>query len=65
MQLLKSLLNLLQYHFCFMFWFFGHEVYGLLATQPGIKSLPPALVGELLTTGPSRGSPYNVLYALL
>ena len=31
---LKSLLNLLQYCFCFMFWFFGHEARGLLAPQP-------------------------------
>ena len=25
---LKSLLNLLQYYFCFMVWFFGQEAYG-------------------------------------
>ena len=30
---LKSLLNLLQYCFCFMFWFFGHEACGILAPQ--------------------------------
>ena len=27
---LKTLLIFLQYYFCFMFWFFGHEVCGLL-----------------------------------
>ena len=28
--ILKSLLNLLQYSFCFMFWHFGCELYGIL-----------------------------------
>ena len=28
-QFLKSLLNFLQYYFCFMFWFFGHETCGI------------------------------------
>ena len=28
---LKSLLNFLQYGFCFMFWFFGHKTCGILA----------------------------------
>ena len=49
---LKSLLNLLQYHFCFTFWFFGREACGILAPRPGIKPAPPALEGEALTTGP-------------
>ena len=48
----KSLLNLLQYCFCFMFWFFGREACGILAPRPGIKPTPPALEGEVLTTGP-------------
>ena len=50
--LLKSLLNLLQYCFCFMFWFFGCEACGILAPRPGIEPAPPALEGEVLTTGP-------------
>ena len=49
---LKSLLHLLQYCFCFMFWFFGHKACGILAPWPGIKPTPPALEGEVLTTGP-------------
>ena len=49
---LKSLLNLLQYCFCFMIWFFGHEACGILAPRPGIEPAPPALEGEVLTTGP-------------
>ena len=40
---LKSLLNLLQYRFCFMFWFFGLEA--------GIEPTPPALEGEVVTPG--------------
>ena len=49
---LKSLLNLLQYCFCFMFWFFGREGCGILAPRQGIEPIPPALKGEVLTTGP-------------
>ena len=55
---LKSLLNLLQCCFCFMFWFFGHEACGILVPRPGIEPTPPALESEVLTTGPpgkSRG----------
>ena len=43
----KSLLNLLQYCFCFMFWFFGPKACGILAPQPGIEPAPPALGGEV------------------
>ena len=34
-----------------MFCFFGHEAWGILAPLPGIEPLPPALEGEVLTTG--------------
>ena len=54
---LKFLLNLLQYCFCFMFWFFGRETCEILAPWPGIKPSPPALEGEVLTTGPPGKSP--------
>ena len=47
-----SLMNLLQYHFCFMLWFFGQEAYGILALQPGMESKHPDLEGKVLTTGP-------------
>ena len=40
----KSILNLLQYYFCFMvfcffvfFWLFGHKTCGILAPQPGVE----------------------------
>ena len=35
-----------------MFWFFGQEACGILAPRPGIEPAPPALEGEVLTTGP-------------
>ena len=48
---LKSSLNLLQYCFCFMFWFFGLEAGGILAPQPGIEPTPPTLEGKVLNIG--------------
>ena len=48
---LKSLLNLLQYCFCFMSWFYGPRYVGILAPPPGIESSPPTLEGKVLTTG--------------
>ena len=40
---LESLLNLLQYCFCFMFWVWGLEASGILTPRPGIKPAIPAL----------------------
>ena len=40
---LKSLLNLLQYCFCFMFWFFGCQACGILALQSGIEPPTPCI----------------------
>ena len=34
-----------------MFWFFGHEVCGILPPQPGVETSPPALESQVLTTG--------------
>ena len=43
----KALLDLLQYYFCFMFWFFVLESCGVPAPQPGIDAPPPpVLEGE-------------------
>ena len=56
---LKSLLNLLQYCFYFMFWPFGPKSCGTLAPWPGIEPAPPALEGKVLTTGPP-GKSLNV-----
>ena len=35
-----------------MFWFFGHETWGILALQLKIKPTLHALEGEVLTIGP-------------
>ena len=53
---LKSLVNLLQNYFCFLFSFFSWEACGILASLPGIKPIPPALEGEVSTTGLSGRS---------
>ena len=45
----QSLLNLLQYCFCFMF--FGYKAYEILAAQAGIKPTPSALEDKVLTAG--------------
>ena len=47
---LKSLLNLLQYSFRFMLWFFGCKVCEIWAPPPGLEPTPPALEGKVLTT---------------
>ena len=52
----KSLLNLLQYCFCCMFWFFGHEVCGILVPQPGIRPSPHALESKVFITEPPEKS---------
>ena len=56
---LKSLSNLLQFYFCFMFWvffcffvfFFGYKACGIIVPQPAIKLVYPALEGEIFNTG--------------
>ena len=48
----KSLLNLLQCCFCFMFWFLGQKACGILAAWPWMEPTTPALEGKVLSTGP-------------
>ena len=36
----------------YVVWFFGYKACGILAPQPGTEHAPPALEGEVLTTGP-------------
>ena len=43
----KVFIGLLKYCFCFMFWCFVHEACEVLAPQPGIKPIPPALEDSL------------------
>ena len=49
---LKSLLNLLQYCFWFIFQFFGLEACGVLLPLPGMEPTLPTLEGEVLIAGP-------------
>ena len=60
---LKSLLNLLQYCFCLMFWSFGPEAGRVLAPKPGIKPIPPALEDRILITYLQQ-SPSNKCYKI-
>ena len=53
----KSLLNLLQYCLCFIFWFSDCEACGILALSPGIKPVSLALEGKVLTSGLPGKSP--------
>ena len=65
----KSLLNLLQCSFCFIFWFFSHKAYGVSAPQPEIKPTLPGLEREVLTIRPPGKSckqlDFKVLTAFL
>ena len=40
---------------------FGHKALGILAPQPGIESVPPALEGEVLTIGIPGSPPKGIL----
>ena len=51
---LKSLLNLLQYYFSFMFWFFGLYAYGILASNQGWNPHLLHWKFKVLTTGPGQ-----------
>ena len=53
----KSLLNRLQYCFCFVVCFFGHEACGVLAPWLGIEPTPPALEGEVFNCWAAREGP--------
>ena len=58
---LKSLTELLQYCFCFMFWVFGCEACGILASRPGIEAAPPTLEGQVLNPRTTREVPRQEL----
>ena len=47
----KVFVDPLQCYFHFMFWFFNHEVCGVLAPLPVIEPAPPASEVEVLSTG--------------
>ena len=50
-----------QYCSCFMFWFFGPEACGILATGQGIEPEPAALGEEVLTQVPPGKSLFPFL----
>ena len=58
---LKSSLDLLQYCFCFMFWFFGHKPCGILVPWPGIKPTIPAMEMQSLNPWSAREVPRLVI----
>ena len=60
LTIFKVFIEFLQYCFCFMFWFLGREACGISAPRQGVEPIPPALEGEVLTTGPPGKSP--ILY---
>ena len=48
-----------------MFWFFGPKICEILAPWLGIEPAPPALEGEVLTTGlPGKSQQISVLFRL-
>ena len=60
---LKNLLNLLQYCFCFMIWFFSHKPYGILTPWPGIEPTPPCIGRWSLNHCSAREVPiHSILY---
>ena len=50
-DLFKSLVEFDTLLFLVSFWFFGHQAFGSLAPQSGIKPTPPALEDKVLTAG--------------
>ena len=44
---------------------FWPEACGILAPQPGTEPAPPALEGEVLTTGPPGTSPKDIFKKLI
>ena len=50
--ILKVFIEFVTILLCFKFWDFGYEVRGVLAPQPGMEHIAPALEDEVLTTGP-------------
>ena len=52
---LRSLLNLLQYCFCFMF--FGYEACGILAPRPGVEPCAPCIGRQSLNHWTAREVP--------
>ena len=61
----KSLLNSLQYCFCFIFWCFCHKACGILNPWPSIRPTCLALEGKIWTYGPPGKSLFSAVLHLL
>ena len=56
---------LLQYCFCFMFWFFGCKACGILIPWSGLESTFPAVESGVLTTGlPGKSSQVAIVLSV-
>ena len=49
-EFVNSIVSVVDFLFCFVFFFLVREACGILALPPGIEPTPPALEGEVLTT---------------
>ena len=58
---LKSLLSLLQYCFCSVFWFFDRKAFGIWNPQPGIEPPPPCTGRWSLNNWTARAVPSGLL----
>ena len=52
----------ISYNTASMFCFYGHEACGILAARPGTEPIPPALEGDVITTGLLGKSPEIFLF---
>ena len=52
----------ISYNTASMFCFYGHEACGILAARPGTEPTPPALEGDVITTGLLGKSPEIFLF---
>ena len=53
----------IEYCFCFIFYFFGHEAHGLLAPQPGIEPVSPCIGRQILNPWTTREAPKLLIIA--
>ena len=63
--ILKSLLNLLQYFFCFISRFLGQEACGILTPWAEIEPAPPTLEIEILTPFTTKDVPRLLFFSCI
>ena len=62
---LKSLLNLLQYCFCFMFWFFDHEAGRIFSSLTRDQTCTPCIGRQTLNHWTTREVPIYYIFLVL